>query len=132
MSSPLNATDAIHQIITEGGITLQLDARNNTYRSVGGDYWYFPVAPDATVIIDGSRLEAGFHDFVTSNRQVLMQDDTYLGVWRNPSDSKYYLDICTRDTDHDRALTTARSISDKSDRTIKSIYNPEQDATIAL
>lgn len=122
-----------NKIIENGGITLRLfglDLVNS--KEVGGNYWYFPLLPDRTIIVDEDKLPEGLDRFVAINSDVLFKRGRYLGVWHNPGDSKYYLDINIRRRDKIDALQKVATINKSSTRKILAIYNPIKDTVVEV
>lgn len=121
----------IHSIIKNGGVTLKLSSAGLAEaKEVGGDFWYFPLLPDYTLLINEDRLSAELEKFVLKNSTELLKRGRYLGVWFNPKDEKYYLDINVRSKTEDRALKRVASINKSSNRKILAIYNPTKDVVV--
>lgn len=118
--------EIIDKIKCDGGITLRIEPDGHA-QLARGDYWYFPVLPDTTVICSISRLEPALATFRTDYHDELAADNRYLGIWFNPDENRYYIDVNERHADKSAALDHARAINKSSKRQIIAIYNPEQD-----
>ena len=118
----------LESIESQGGVTLSCASQSNV-NEVMDDRWYFPLLPDATEVVSSRDLSDHLHDFMVLNEQKLREDNTYLGVWRNPENGKYYLDINTAERSKDEAIKSATVINSSSNRQILALYNPLQDKT---
>jgi len=121
--------DVIKLIQANGGITLRYT--NGVPVQVGSDYWYFPVQPDATVIVARQRLEPAYNEFVANNINALATRGRYLGVWLNPDTDQYYFDITIRATTKASALRYIARINSVSQRQILAAFNPARNETLA-
>ncbi|NCU38105.1 hypothetical protein EOL96_03570 [Candidatus Saccharibacteria bacterium] len=123
------ARKAFHQ----GGITLQLHSNSIADATeVAGDYWYYPVLPDNTVIVSEHDLPTAIAAFVTTNAPELQRPNRYLGVWCNPTNSQYYIDINERSPAKTHAIERVKQINAQSKRQILSIYNSSCDTSLSL
>ncbi|NCU30862.1 hypothetical protein EOL73_03055 [Candidatus Saccharibacteria bacterium] len=123
----------VGEIIKNGGTTLRLLGENLSHsKEVGGDYWYFPLLLDRTLLVVESQLSAELEKFVLKNSAELLKRGRYLGVWFNPKDERYYLDINVRDKTEVGALKTVTDINKSSSRKILAIYNPTKDKILSI
>ena len=122
--------DVIKHIQASGGITLRYT--NGVPVQVDGDYWYFPVQPDVTVIVAQQRLAVAYNEFVANNINALAMRGRYLGVWLNPDTDQYYFDITIRATTKGSALKYMTRINSVSQRQILAAFNPLRGATLAV
>lgn len=123
----------IRIIIENGGATLKLTVTSLAEAmKVGGDFWYFPLLPDRTLLVNEDRLRAELEKFVSNNSVELLKHGRYLGVWFNLKDEKYYLDINVRSKTEDRALKRVANINKSSTRKILAIYNPTKDKILSI
>lgn len=119
--------------ISQGGITIQLHGNSLAdAKEVAGDYWYYPVLPDSTVIVSELALPKAVVAFVTTHATALRQPNRYLGVWRNPSNSQYYIDINERSPTKKHATRRVKQINAQSQRQILAIYNPSNGDFITI
>lgn len=131
MKRPKQISELLNTATQQGGITLKYNPNlNNKLRQVGGDYWYFPAFPDRTKIVAPERLEPAFAEFIATNAQDLARRGRYLGIWRNPQNGDYYLDINTRATSKEQAVKRMEQINKVSKRHILAAYNPVRDVTV--
>jgi len=121
----------IRRIIENGGATLKLTVTSLAEAmKVVGDFWYFPLLPDCTLLVNEDQLSAELEKFVLNNSAELLKRGRYLGVWFNPKDEKYYLDINVRSKTEDGALKRVAKINKSSTRKILAIYNPSIDVVV--
>lgn len=119
------------KVLDRGGITLQLHGNSLVDATeVTGDYWYYPVLPDCTVIVSESDLPAAITAFVATNSPELQLPNRYLGIWENPATNQYYIDINERASSKVEAKKRIEQINQKSVRKILAIYNPSTSITI--
>ena len=89
------------------------------------DSWYFPKYSSRTRIVpQTANLFVELEKFVKDNMELLIEENTFLGVWLNPNTHHYYLDITTSIDDLDIAKKTAKEISRREGRKIVTLYNP--------
>lgn len=126
-------TADIRRIIKNGGATLKLSGVCLAEAiEIGGDFWYFPLLPDCILLVGANQLSAELDKFVLNNSAELLKRGRYLGVWFNPKDEKYYLDINVRSKTEDRALKRVANINKSSTRKILAIYNPTKDKILSI
>jgi hypothetical protein len=122
--------EAINIAVSHGGVTVDL-VNNKITKDTNA--WFFPRYPDKTVICPhNSNLTGEINNFISINKNLLINQNNYLGVWLNPQTDEWYLDITASNIDRDDALSQAKQISDISGRKIVSIYNPFTKETIFL
>lgn len=122
-----------NKIIENGGITLKLlglDLVNSL--EVGGNYWYFPLLPDCTLLVGEDQLSVELEKFMLDNSAELLKRGRYLGVWLNPKDKKYYIDINVRSKTERGALKRVTVINKSSTRKILVIYNPATNIVVEV
>lgn len=94
------------------------------------DSWYFPKYPSRTRIVPQSvNLLIELETFIKDNMELLLEEDTFLGVWLNPNTGHYYIDITTSIDILDLAKKTAKDISQREGRKIVTLYNPSKNKT---
>lgn len=122
------------KVLDRGGITLQLHGNNLADAAeVAGDYWYYPILPDCTVIVNEYDLPAAINAFVAADARELQRPNRYLGIWKNPSDNQYYIDVNERSPTKAHAIKRVKQINAQSKRQILAIYNPAEElSSIAL
>lgn len=131
MVKPEQISKILKFVTLYGGITLKFNPSSKiTLRQVGGDYWYFPAFPDKTKIVSHERLEPAFAEFTAMHAQDLARRGHYLGLWRNPQNGNYYLDINTRTTTKEQAIKCMEQINKVSQRRILAAYSPARNTTI--
>lgn len=123
-------SDILQKALQQGGITVALDVDNpQNATEVGGDYWYYPLHPDKTVVIGEQQLAEAVKVFVQENKNDLAKAKQYLGIWRNPEDNNYYIDINERSRTKADAINRVKQINAHSKRQILAIYNPKREQT---
>lgn len=119
----------IKKAIAGGGITFRLHQSDylDDAEEIAGDYWYYPVLPDSTLIVDEPALSDQTMLFISKYSAEIFQPDRYLGIWRNPEDKMYYVDVNERSREKAEAIASAKAINARSSRQIIAIYNPDHD-----
>ncbi len=119
------------KVLDRGGITLQLHGNSLVdVTEVTGDYWYYSVLPDRTVIVDAHDLPATINAFVAANTPELQRPNRYLGIWENPASNQYYIDINERANSRAKAKKHIEQINQNSVRKILAMYNPSTSVTV--
>lgn len=97
------------------------------------DVWCFPKYPSRTIILPSTvDLAASLSEFVDQNKDVLCEEDCWLGTWQNPQTGEYYLDVATGIGDFSMACETAQRLSLMGGRQIVAMYNPLRKETYYL
>jgi hypothetical protein len=124
----------IRKAIADGGITFRFDKSKNLddAEEIAGDYWYYPVLPDSTLIVDEQILYEQTKLFISTNASEVFRQNRYVGIWRNPEDKMFYVDINERKQDKDAAIQAVKAINSRSSRQIIAIYNPEKDESLTV
>lgn len=113
--------DVLNIIQASGGITLRMVG--DTVAQVGGDFWYYPLLPDKTLIAERHKLEPAYVEFIALNKAELAKRGRYLGVWLNPISNQYYFDINVRAKTKKQALEHIGQINKVSQRQILAAFN---------
>ena len=100
------ADDSLDHVFKNGGLTVSVRAGNEV-PTTG-----YVVAEHSSRgdIIDNARsvprevLRARIKDYITKNKDMLMQDNMYMGFWINDADGKLYLDVPTVIQDRQSAI----------------------------
>lgn len=100
------ADSSLDHVFKNGGLTVSIRAGNNV-PTTG-----YVVAEHSSRgdIIDDARnvsrevLRARIKDYITKNRDMLSQDNMYMGFWLNEADGKLYLDVPTVIQDRQSAI----------------------------
>lgn len=121
----------LESIESQGGVTLSCASQSNV-NEVMDDRWYFPLLPDATEVVLADDLHYRLDEFMLCHQKRLKETNVYLGVWLNPENDSYYLDINTAERSKPKAIQRAKSINSTSKRQILAMYNPQRDETINI
>ena len=116
--------------LEKGGSASKLD----TYQFLSPvDAWRFPKYPGKTAILPPNvDLIKGLKIFIQDHQSVLLEEDSWLGTWINPSTHQYYLDITTSRKDLDEARKEAIERGKQEGRKIVALYNSKRDQTVYL
>ena len=114
-------TKIIDGTLVENGATFDLHTGNPV---VPFNAWYYPKYPRVTKIVSISHLRTALEAFIECNKNLLEEENSYLGTWLNPETKKIYVDITIRRDSLEEALTDARKISNEQGRKIVTVYNP--------
>ena len=107
-----------------GGVTINV-AHGNIVKDL--DEWCFPRWPERTEVVSDERLEAALQVFIRKYKNLLEDEDLYIGIWKK--DTKYYLDMNAHAPSFDDAKLLAKRFSDEGGRQIISAYNPARQKT---
>lgn len=124
----------IEKSIADGGITFRFNESRNfdDVEEAGGDYWYYPVLPDSTLIVDEHILYEQTKLFISASAGGVFRPDWYVGIWRNPDDDMYYIDINERSAEKAEAIKRVKAINSCSSSQIIAIYNPDLDESVTV
>lgn len=97
------------------------------------DLWCFPKYPSRTDILPrATDLVQALKEFLERNKDVLKEEDCWLGTWLNPKTDEVYLDVSTGCEDLEAAQKLTVQVSSLEGRRIVAMFNPKQNKTIYL
>lgn len=125
--------DIVDQTRHNKGISLKVTFDPEpAFQEVAGDFWYYTLLPDQTLICGHDKLKPAFLDFVNKHQGELSKSDRFLGIWLNPEDNMFYIDVNARAKSPEETLQRVDNINRSSARQIIAAYNPAKDETLEI